>query len=702
MKIMFPNRKTIPYLFLVLLIFSCTREKYNFEDISFDDYNPSVFAPIVSTEFKLHDLISSTLENEDSPVSIDEDSLLWIRYSDNLLRMQLNDFFTLPEQSVSESFSLEPFEMDDISESMAISLGDVVDNFSEPERSNLQAADGNSAPFPPLNSQSGGEHPLGGFSQFSTVDFSEGNLAITITNNWPVDVTNVQIDIRNGDNSLIGTVTFPLIAAGSSQTENIDLSGQTMQSSVTVDIVSVSSPGSGGILNPVPIDLSDDLAIDIDISGIKISGGSAIFPSQEVVDESMELDLGQGNGEALELLRLSSGIVSYDITSGIKEDIEIEFSLPYATKDGVAFSETITIDSDNQTDSEAQDDFDLSGYEIDLTANGAGTNILAANIVARIVSSGVAVPFSLSDGVSFELSFGDISIDYLQGNIGTQVFDLPEDTLALGMDTLLPDVNVYVADPRIHLELVNSFGIPMGLDFSEITALNNGSQLALTGLSDPFIIGAPTVDGDSVTTEISITNDNTNISDIISFKPGQLIFGLSGSTNPNGPTTNFLSAESGVSIGLAVDVPLHLGVSGFEYRDTLDFPSDVFENVVEASMKSIITNELPVDINVQMYFLDENYELIDSLYDNYTAIVQSSEVSSTGELVSATSATTDSDLSEEKVEVIKPAKYLVTSTRFNTANNGATTAKFYSSFKVGIQLGVIAKVRINLQENEEE
>jgi hypothetical protein len=699
---MFPRNISVLVGLLSLIVFSCTREKYNVNDFSFDNYNPSVMAPLVNTEFKLHDLISSTLENEDSPISIDEDSLLWVRYSASLLRMQIGDFFTLPEQSISESFSLEPFDMDDISQGMSVSLGDVADNFSEPERSNIILADGNSAPFPAISNQSGGNHPLGGFSQFNSVDFSEGTLAITVTNNWPVDITNVQIEIRNSDNSLLGTFTYPLIVAGTSETESVDLSGRTMLSNVSVNIVSVSSPGSGGIMNPVPIDLDDDLAVDVNISGIKISGGTAVFPSQEVVNESMELDLSQGNGEALTTLRLSAGTITYDISSGIKEDIELDFTLPYATNGGVPFSQTINLNSDNATDTEQQGSFDLSGYELDLTAGGTGTNVLAADIVARIVSSGVPVPFSLSDGVSFELSFGDITIDYLEGNIGTQTFDLPEDTIALGMDTLLPDVAIIIADPRISLTLTNSFGIPLGIDFSDITALKDGSDLSLTGLSDPFTIGAPSTNGDSVQTEININNSTTNISDLLSFKPAQLVFGLSGSTNPNGPTTNFLSGESGVAISLAVDIPVYLGVSGFEYRDTLDFPEEVFDNVVEATMKTIITNELPVDINVQAYFLDENYEVIDSLYDEYTPIVTSSEIDGNGEVVSSSVADTDTELNEEKTARLKPARHIVTSTRFSTANNGLTAAKFYSSMKVGIKLGVIAKVRVNLQQNEEE
>ena len=701
-KKMFPKTVSAIVLSIFVILSACTREKYDFDELTLENYNPSIMAPIVNTEFKLHDLISSTLENEDGPISIDEDSLLWVRYNASLLRMKVGDFFTLPEQSVSESFSLEPFDMDDISQSMSVSLGDVVDNFSEPERSNIQMADGNSAPFPSLNSQSGGSHPLGGFSQFNSVDFAEGTLAVTVTNNWPVDITNVQIEIRNSDNSLIGTLNYPLIVSGSSETESIDLAGQTMLSNVEVNIVSVSSPGSGGLLNPVPIDLDDDLAVDVDITGISISGGTATFPSQEVVNESMELDLSQGNGEALTTLRLSSGTITYDITSGIKEDIELDFTLPYATNGGVPFSQTINLNSDNVTDTEQSGTFDLAGYELDLTAGGSGTNILAADIVARIVSSGGPVPFSLSDGVSFELSFGDITIDYLEGNIGTQTFDLPEDTIALGMDTLLPDVDIIIADPRISLTLTNSFGIPLGIDFSEITALKDGGSLGLTGLSDPFVINAPSSLGDSAQTDININNSTTNISELLSFKPAQLVFGLSGSTNPNGTTTNFLSGESGVGISLAVDIPVYLGVSGFEYRDTLEFPEEVFDNVVEANMKTIITNELPVDINVQAYFLDENYEVIDSLYDDYTALVASSQVDGNGEMVSSTVANADTELDEEKTNRLKPSKYIVTSTRFSTANNGTTAAKFYSNAKVGIKLGVIAKVRVNLQQNEEE
>lgn len=695
-------KKFIGVCLSALALVSCVRDDYDFSAEKLENFAPTVGAPIVNTEFTLHDLVGDYLDSDTGLLSIDADSLLWITYSSRLFQMGVSDLFSIDDQTVNESFSLEPFSIDDISNSTAITLGDVVSGFSDPEKTQIQSADGFTAPFPPLPAQSGGTHSAGSFSEFTEVTFSEGMLDIKITNNWPIDLTNLIIEIRNnGDNSLIGTLTYPNIASGSNSTESIDLTGKTMSNQINTVITNIESPGS---LTPVPIDLSDELQVDVNTSGLKVSGGSATFPSQAVLDETFNVDLSTGNGEQLTTLILADGQIELDLNYGIREDATITISMPYASKNGIPLSETFNINSDNTNPTTLSETIDLSGYTFDLTAGGSGFNIIELNIQASIVSSGFPVPFSVSDAVEADVTFGGVVIDYVEGDVGTQTFNLEQDTVDFSFSEFDFGAQITLADPRINLTLTNAFGIEIGADLSSIEARNETQSVALTGLATPLIIGAPTIAqvGDSVRTTIEINSTTTNIDDVLSISPTELIFGMSGSTNPNGATTNFVSGDSYLGVEMDVQIPLYGGVSGFELRDTLDFPTDIFNNVVEGYIRANITNEFPVDVTVQAYFVNDNYEILDSLDVTPIEVLQSSSVNATtGELEEASENVTDIELSEGKADRIKEATKIILVSTMATANNGATNAKFYSSYSIGIKLAVFATVRVSLDGGEQ-
>lgn len=687
-----------------LLLTSCFKDDYNFDNISLENYNPAVAAPIVNTRLTLHDLVESTLNSDSSIISIDEDSLLWVTYSSRLFQMGMSDLFSISDQNINESFTMDEFTIADLNENVSVTMGDVVANFSDPERSAIQGADGATAPFPAIPAQSGGEHNAGTFSAFSTVDFSSGTLTITVTNNWPIDLTNLQIQILNSDDSPVGTVNYPSIPAGTSAADNIDLSGRTMDNAISANIVNIESPGAP-FPSTVPIDLTDDIAINIATSSLSVSGGSAVFPSGDVVDETISVDMLLGNGESINSLRLKNGSISYDIDYGIREDANLTIELPYATNGGVPFSEVIVINSDGITATNVTGSFDLSGYTMDLTAGGTGTNTVEARISASIISSGVAVPFTQTDGVVADLTLSGLEIEYLDGDLGVQAFNLAQDTVDFSFDQLDFDAEVTLADPRLTLSITNSFGMQLGANLGNLIAENDEVSQPLTGL-DSITIGAPTIAsiGDSVTTDIEINNTTTNISDILGIKPNKLIFGMSGSTNPGtGPFNNFVTDESYVGVSMDVEIPLYGGVSGFVLTDTLDFPADAFDNVKEGLIRTQIRNEFPVGVNVQAYFVDEDYVVLDSLGATPINVLQAAAVDADGEQDGEPQVNqTDIELSEEMVDNIKNAKFIILQSDLSTSDGEA--AKFYTSYGMDIKLAVLAKVRINLQEdnNEEE
>ncbi len=692
--------KNLIVLFSVIsiIVSSCMKDDYDFKNISLDNYNPAIAAPLVNTRLTLHDLIEDQLNSDTSIISIDEDSLLWVTYSSKLFQMGVSDLFEISNQNISESFVMDEFTITDINQNVSVSMGKVVSNLSNPEKATIQSANGATVPFPEIPSQSGGEHDAGTFSEFSSVDFIDGSLILTVTNNWPIDLTNFTIEIKNSDNSPLGTVNYAIISAGSSASDVIDLSGKTLGNSIKANILNIESPGVP-FPSTVAINLTDDIAINISTSGLKVSGGSVVFPSGDVVDQTLSVDMSLGNGETINSLKLKSGSIDYVINYGIKEDADLIIELPYANNGISSFRKVININSNNITETNVSGSFSLAGYTLDLTAGGTSVNTIEARILASITSSGIAVPFTQTDGVTADLTLSGLEIEYLDGYLGVQAFSLEKDTVNLNFDQLDFDGEITLADPRLTLKITNSFGMSLGADLGNIMAESEETSLLLNGL-DSVTIGAPSTIGDSITTLIEINKSNTNIDDILGINPSRMIFEMTGSTNPGiGPHINFITDESYVGISMDVEVPLYGSVSGFVLTDTLDFPTDAFENVLKGTIRTFIKNEFPVDVNVQAYFVDEFYAPLDSLGTAPINVLKAISVDVNGEQdANSEEYVTDIELTESMVENIKAAKYIILSSGLSTSNEEA--AKFYTSYGMDIKLAVWAKVKVNLQEEQ--
>jgi hypothetical protein len=691
-------KRVLLVAFPLILLSSCFKDKYDFQNLDTKDFNPSVAAPLVNTDLVLGDLISSV---DTSLIAPDQDNLLHLTYSSNLFSYKVADLITIPSQSISQSFGLAGFTIPAINTGASVTLGTVVAGMSNPQKTTLQNANGSSAPFPAIPAQAGGSVAVPSLSGFSSVTFNAGTLTMGITNNWPTQLNNVQIEIRNvSGNGLVATFNYPLIAAGASSSAVASLIGVTMKSDIKVNIVSFSSPGTFPTF--VPIDLSDDLSLTISTANLGISSASAVFPSGEVLNQSIQTTINMPNGAELNTLNLKSGTMSYNIDYGVRENAQLVITLPYVKKNGVVFSEIIPLNSDHVNATIATGSFDLAGYSFDLTGGGGHVNYLPASIVASVISSGNPVPITTTDSVKAVITIDQLAFSYIEGYLGTQSLNIPTDSLDFSFFKNPLGANISLADPKLTLKLKSSVGIPINGDLSALSVIGeDGNTLAFTGIANPLVINSPTVVGNTATTNINIDKTSTNVIAVLSSNPTSIIYGMTGTLNPGGPTTNFITDSSSISVSMDLDVPLYGSVSGFVIKDTISFPVEAFANVLSATLRTNITSEYPIEADVQMYFLDANYLVLDSLFSTgYQVVVPSSTIDLNGELVSASTKQTDMPVDEAKVEMLKGAKYIVIASKLATANNGATAAKFYSTYKMNVKLGVLATVKIDIKQKK--
>ena len=310
-------------------------------------------------------------------------------------------------------------------------------------------------------------------------------------------------------------------------------------------------------------------------------------------------------------------------------------------------------------------------------------------------------PYVIAPGTNVNISINYTGADfrYIKGFFGDQIANAPSQSLDIGtFGDFLEDGTVSFAEPKISFEIINEYGVPVQLTFADLQARKSGSSMnILINPTSPFNIEQPAALGESAATSVAITNVN----DIFNFGPSEFYYQVSGRINA-GLTSgvNFMADTSKLRVKLDVELPLYGQASGIEMSDTIDLNlEDVDASQIEsAEIKALITNELPLDGNIQLSLLDDNDNLIDNLLaTNQTHIVKGSIVNATGDLQSAGMFDDLIVIDNAKVNKIFSAKRLVISVLLNTSKNSSgnpVDVKFKSSLTIDVKVGLKAKLKI--------
>jgi hypothetical protein len=154
-------------------------------------------------------------------------------------------------------------------------------------------------------------------------------------------------------------------------------------------------------------------------------------------------------------------------------------------------------------------------------------------------------------------------------------------------------------------------------------------------------------------------------------------------------------------VKMHVEIPLYGKASNIVTGDTLDVDlSDLDQSKIDsATLKTSVTNELPLDANLQFILTDDKYKFIDSLLTfAQTGIVKGSTVDSNGDLKTASVLSQSIKLQSQKISKIFQAKKIIVRAKLNTskdANGNAVNVKFKSQYKIKMQLGLNVKLKIN-------
>jgi len=417
-------------------------------------------------------------------------------------------------------------------------------------------------------------------------------------------------------------------------------------------------------------------------------------------DEQQHITFQPAQGAEIDSILLKGGNLKLDLRSTFKDKVTFRITLPGLVKNGVPFSRNILLAYVSSVPVISTLNIDLTGYKLDITNSGTAVNDLTVDY--RVIVSGSTGSASSTDKVSMDASFEEMKFSSIYGYFGNMDLSNPPDTMPLDFFHAQPGMGSFtLADPKLKVTIINSAGIPVHASIPVFDAYSSAGNYPLnTGIPNPLPLYSPTVSqiGQSLSGSFILNTANSNIAAVINHLPEYFIYQVAAIANPDGNVgQNFITDSSSIAMCADLEIPLYGSAKDFVIADTADFKIEDIDQVESIQMRTSFTNGFPIDVNVQVYFTDENYIILDSLINGNGEVLKSATVNSfTGKVVTPVEKTTDISYDRSHIDKILHAKKIITMGRASTTNNGNTNVKLYADYALGVQIG--ARVKVNVMQ----
>lgn len=259
--------------------------------------------------------------------------------------------------------------------------------------------------------------------------------------------------------------------------------------------------------------------------------------------------------------------------------------------------------------------------------------------------------------------------------------------------------SILLEDPKFQLDIINGFGLPIHMTFGNFDGSGHGgsSQLSGSAIDDGLDLNTPSGGGAPPgQTSKTIDSSNSNIKDFLRISPSSLkfSFNLEGNSNNDTNTYNFIDKNSSLSGDISLSIPLKGSFDHVVIEDVYDFDTGELKNVNYATFKLTTNNSFPVGIYVQIYFLDKDSLVLDSLIEDNDAIFKEAIVDANGFSIAPVYEESFFSLGANRFGAIRDkAVNLKIRVMLLTSDSDKTTIKITSDNYFDIKLGLRAEMK---------
>lgn len=415
------------------------------------------------------------------------------------------------------------------------------------------------------------------------------------------------------------------------------------------------------------------------------------------------------NGAELDSIITDNFLLRQSLASDIKHDIQIIITYIDVVKDEQPLKDTIDIPYTGSTYSDVLEK-SLSGYTIK-TFQPDTSDHYYFRMNYQIQIEGTGNDLTQGNEVSIQNQLETINMQSAYGYVGKDTLLSEEGELPVNIFEDSQDGTIEFAAPEFKFIIQNSFGLPVLVELNNTTAYtegtNDSTNIVFTDSANIFEIDFPELSemGETKETVVSINNDNCNLSEALGTNPSHISFKAKGVSNPDGSSGpyNFVTENSEFRVNTELYLPLWLKASGFSLTDTVDLDmsdvlgdsTDIFKEVIT---KFKVNNGLPADVDFQVYFLDENFQPVDTLFETEDRpVIASATTDANGEVISTTEKVSEMSFNEYEISDLEQVRNAIFEASLSTSDfDQDKKVKFYSHYNVEFRMAVEMKTEIDL------
>ncbi len=419
---------------------------------------------------------------------------------------------------------------------------------------------------------------------------------------------------------------------------------------------------------------------------------------------SLTFPLSCNNTQEIDSIILKNMVINFTGSSNYTHNGLLIISFPSVTKSGNVLTDSVNIpgnsNSINTTTANKAD-----GYKMTFNSTSTDSSILPVNInfILKGGTPGAAVESGKTLDIKFKLE--NLTYHILYGYMGKDtLLDVTDSVIFPFLNTALTQ-NIEWKEPQITFNIKNSYFFPI-----QYSLLNMQVHSYLTKQIYPVTfynnsniqnIAFPAQLGQSAYDSLILSPTTTDAFNYLLKSPKNIQFHLNAIANPNGSIVNGKHVfnatldTSTINTQVKLYIPVWLRSGNFGTTDTMNFD---ISNLLPSSSDSIQNmllrlsskNGMPVDMNLQVYFTDSLYNVIDSLFKDKTQshqIVKAGQVNNSGQVTSSTSLVKDIVFNQSQLQSLLKTKKLLIKISLNTSSYDPVSGpyvKFYSTDQLSI------------------
>jgi len=419
---------------------------------------------------------------------------------------------------------------------------------------------------------------------------------------------------------------------------------------------------------------------------------AAIPPLIPVLDTIMPLPFQTPTGLDMDSIVLKTGKVRFGCKSLHQQDVDLTVTFPEMKKNGEALMMDAMITHGGGTEDTYIFPFEvpLAGYSLVADDNG----------FFNVRYDAILEDGSKDTLTDFFIILNDLTFSYAEGFLGEQTYEAARDTIYIDFFRDYIKGEVWFQDPKITFQVISSFGIPTRSQvnvFDVYTADGEILPIFGEGIEDGIDFNYPTLDevGQTKTTTYAFSKENSNIDTLLGSKPIAIDYDFDATTNPDNISTirGFVTDESEYVVNVDVELPIFGRADRFLAVDSFDVNFSSYDNVESAEFKVVSENGIPLEIAMQMYFVDANDNVLDSLLMDDLTLIEAAPVDGDGLVTMPQEKTLLVPMDGVKFDKVRSATAIKMNALFSTTNAGQTPVKILNTQQVNVRMGMKLKLK---------